>query len=192
MSDEIREQVSAMADDELSDIERPLLLGRLQRDPELRACLGRYQLIGEVMRGGTAAAATLGVADRVQRALAADVPMNVPAARRDNVRLGWVRPVSGVAIAASVALVAVLSVSSLRETETQPVPKLAAGQPDTGPGAAAVAQISQSGEERWERLDPRIDQRLSGYLVNHNEYAASRGVQGVMPYVRIVGYNTSE
>ena len=27
-----------------------MLLGRLQRDPQLRACLGRYQLIGEVMR----------------------------------------------------------------------------------------------------------------------------------------------
>ncbi len=192
MSDEIREQVSAMADDELSDLERPLLLGRLQRDPELRACLGRYQLIGEVMRGGTGATATLGVADRVQRALAADVPMNIPAVKRGSRRVGWVRPVSGAAIAASVALVAVLSVSSLRNTETQPVPTLAAGQPATGPDAAVVTRVSDAGAERWERLDPRIDQRLSGYLVNHNEYAASRGVQGVMPYVRIVGYNTSE
>jgi sigma-E factor negative regulatory protein RseA len=191
MSDEIREQVSAMADDELSDVERPLLLGRLQRDPQLRACLGRYQLIGEVMRGGAGATATLGVADRVQRALAADVPMNMPAANWNNSRPGWVRPVAGGVIAASVALVAVLSVSSLRNTETQPVPALATGQPAAA-SDTAVTQVSESGGERWERLDPRIDQRLSGYLVNHNEYAASRGVQGVMPYVRIVGYNTSE
>ena len=33
MNDEIREQLSAMTDDELSDLERPMLLGRLQRDP---------------------------------------------------------------------------------------------------------------------------------------------------------------
>jgi sigma-E factor negative regulatory protein RseA len=191
MRDEIREQLSAMADDELSAVERPLLLGRLQRDPELRACLGRYQLIGEVMRGGIAATATLGVAARVQRALAADSPMHVPAAGMNNSRPVWLRPLAGVAVAASVAVVAVLSVNSLRETETESVPALASGQPAAG-SVTPVTQVSESDGEQWERLDPRIDKRLSGYLVNHNEYAASRGVQGVMPYVRIVGYDTSE
>jgi sigma-E factor negative regulatory protein RseA len=192
MSDEIREQLSAMADDELSDVERPLLLGRLQRDPKLRACLGRYQLIGEVMRGGPGATATLGLADRVQEALAADAPMSIPVAGRSNSRARWVRPAAGVAVAASVALVAVFSVSSLRKTETESVPALAVGQPATGAGATATQQVSEAGGEHWERLNPRIDKRLSGYLVNHNEYAASRGVQGVMPYVRIVGYDTGE
>jgi sigma-E factor negative regulatory protein RseA len=191
MRDEIREQLSAMADDELSAVERPLLLGRLQRDPELRACLGRYQLIGEVMRGGIAATATLGVAARVQRALAADSPMPVPAAGMNNSRPVWLRPLAGVAVAASVAVVAVLSVNSLRETETESVPALASGQSAAG-SVTPVTQVSESDGEQWERLDPRIDKRLSGYLVNHNEYAASRGVQGVMPYVRIVGYDTSE
>jgi sigma-E factor negative regulatory protein RseA len=191
MRDEIREQLSAMADDELSAVERPLLLGRLQRDPELRACLGRYQLIGEVMRGGIAATATLGVAARVQRALAADSPMHVPAAGMNNSRPVWLRPLAGVAVAASVAVVAVLSVNSLRETETESVPALASGESAAG-SATPVTQVSESDGEQWERLDPRIDKRLSGYLVNHNEYAASRGVQGVMPYVRIVGYDTSE
>lgn len=191
MSDEIREQLSAMADDELSEVERPLLLGRLQREPELRACLGRYQLIGEVLRGGVGATATLGVADRVQRALAGDVPMRSPAASAHNSRHGWLKPAAGVAIAASVALVAVLSVNAVRRTETEltSVPPLAEGEPVTG---ATMTQVSDSGTESWDRLDPRIDKRMSGYLVNHNEYAASRGVQGVMPYVRIVGYNTSE
>jgi hypothetical protein len=28
---------------------------------------------------------------------------------------------------------------------------------------------------------------LDVYLVNHNEYAANRGVQGMLPYVRIIG-----
>ena len=66
MNDEIREQISALADDELSDVERPLLLSRLERDPRLAGCLGRYQLIGEVMRG-SGEVATLGVAERVQK-----------------------------------------------------------------------------------------------------------------------------
>ena len=144
------------------------------------------------MRGGTGATATLGLAGRVQQALAADATMSTPAAGAHSSHPRWLRPVAGGVIAASVALVAVLSVNALRETETEPLPALAAAdQPATPAAAAAVAQLGEPAGEQWERLDPRIDKRLSGYLMNHNEYAASRGVQGVMPYVRIVGYDTS-
>ena len=193
MSDEIREQLSALADDELNDVEQPLLLGRLQRDAELRACLGRYQLIGEVMRG-TGATATLGIAGRVQQALADDMPVSAEASER----IALWKPVAGLAVAASVALVAVLTVTSVSDNPANNVPSLATADlaPVVAPVLAtgpAVTQASDiSGEPRWDRLEPSIDKRLSGYLVNHNEYAASRGVQGVMPYVRIVGHDTSE
>lgn len=183
MSDEISEQLSALADDELSYVERPLLLGRLQRDPQLRERLGRYQLIGEVMRG-VADTATLGVADRVRRALQQDTAVQVSDTPGQQ-GLNWWKPLAGFAVAASVALVAVLTVSSQRDAATDPVPELASSQADT----PAVAQVS---DDQWERIEPGIDKRLSGYLVNHNEYAASRGVQGVMPYVRIVGFENNQ
>jgi len=187
MNDEIREQISALADDELAEAERPLLLARLQREPALRACLGRYELIGEVMRGA-GEVATLGVAEAVQKALAADAPLSA-APGTGGQRAGWVKPAAGFAVAASVALVAVLSVSKLGETGSEPkTPAIASSQPAAAPGAV-VAQAGDAGSDQWERLAPSVDKRLSGYLVNHNEYAASRGVQGVMPYVRIVGYD---
>ncbi len=182
MSDEIREQLSALADDELSDVEQPLLLGRLQRDAELRECLGRYQLIGEVMRGtGTV---MLGVADRVRRALQQDAAGQLPDTPKQE-NFNWWKPLAGFAVAASVALVAVLTVSSLRETATGSALELASNQED----APVLARVS---DEQWDRIEPGIDKRLSGYLVNHNEYAASRGVQGVMPYVRIVGFENNQ
>ena len=184
MSDEIREQLSALVDDELSDVEQPLLLGRVQRDTELRECLGRYQLIGEVMRG-IADTTTLGVADRVRRVLLQDVGGQVPDTPKQE-GFNWWKPVAGFAVAASVALVAVLTVSSLRETASDAVPELASSNPA---GVPAVARVS---DDQWDRIEPGIDKRLSGYLVNHNEYAASRGVQGVMPYVRIVGFENSQ
>jgi len=183
MSDEIREQLSALADDELNDVEQPLLLGRLQRDAELRECLGRYQLIGEVMRGITGTA-TLGVADRVRRALQHDAEGQAPYTSKQE-SFNWWKPVAGFAVAASVALVAVLTVTSLRETVPDSVPELASFQEDV----PAVARVND--DEQWNRIEPGIDKRLSGYLVNHNEYAASRGLQGVMPYVRIVGFQNN-
>jgi sigma-E factor negative regulatory protein RseA len=97
--------------------------------------------------------------------------------------LNWLKPVAGLAVAASVALVAVLAVTSVREQAVETVPRLASTQ--TGAPAA------RGSEELWERIEPRIDKRMAAYLVNHNEYAASRGVQGVMPYVRIVGYENN-
>jgi len=181
MSDEIREQLSALVDDEIDAVERPLLLGRLQRDTGLREILGRYQLISEVMRGD-GQAATLGIADRVRRALEQETAL--PAADKPNPGgLSWLKPIAGLAVAASVALVAVLAVTSVRETAVETAPRVASIE--------NTAPETRGNEELWERIEPRIDKRMAAYLVNHNEYAASRGVQGVMPYVRIVGYENN-
>jgi sigma-E factor negative regulatory protein RseA len=181
MSDEIREQLSALVDDELDKAERPLLLGRLQRDTELRDILGRYQLISEVMRGD-GQAATLGIAERVRRALEQETAL--AEADKPNPRgLSWLKPIAGLAVAASVAVVAVLVVTSVREPAVETATRVASAQ--------HAAPATRGSEELWERIEPRIDKRMAAYLVNHNEYAASRGVQGVMPYVRIVGYENS-
>ncbi|VAW79373.1 hypothetical protein MNBD_GAMMA15-1250 [hydrothermal vent metagenome] len=175
MNDEIREQLSALADDELGELEHPLLLGRMQRDAVLRECLGRYRLIGEVMRGAGASAG-LGIAQRVQKALADDAPVMVKQFRSEH----WWKPLAGFAVAASVALVAVLAVTTTQTNESV-APIVAAT--DVAP---EVTLVSDSREARWDRIEPQVEKRLSGYLVNHSEYAASRGIQGVMPYARVV------
>jgi hypothetical protein len=64
------------------------------------------------------------------------------------------------------------------------VPVLASGD-----AVRPVAPVGGAQDGQWDRIEPRIDERLSGYLVNHSEYAANRAVQGVMPYVRIVGFD---
>jgi sigma-E factor negative regulatory protein RseA len=184
MSDEIREQLSALVDDELTELEQPLLVSRLERDADLRDCMARYQLIAAVLRGESQVS-TLGVAARVQAALRDDAPLRGVAAAAYGSGRRWLKPLAGLAVAASVALVALFGVSTLRETGTAPVPLVAAGDS----AAPAIARVSDTGDEQWDRIEPRIDKRLSGYLVNHNEYAASRGVQGVMPYARVVGFD---
>jgi len=191
MTDEIREQLSALVDDELSDLERPLLLGRLERDPELRACLGRYQLISEVMRGGDARAAGLGIATRVNAALESEAPMTGRPAECSNETLALWRPLAGLAVAASVAVVAVLSLQNFEGNPSGVAPQVAVNTPqvEETPAAAPVLRVS---EGDWARIEPRVAKRLDDYLVNHNEFAASRGVQGVMPYVRIVGFEEEQ
>ena len=50
MSDQLYEQISAFADGELPENETELLLKRLEREPELRAALVRYHVIGANLR----------------------------------------------------------------------------------------------------------------------------------------------
>ncbi len=183
MNDEIREQLSALADDELDEVERPLLLGRLARDRKLREILGRYQLISEVMRGAAGQTATLGIADRVKRVLEHEVAPPPAGSKADRGGMSWWKPVAGFAIAASVALVAVLTVVSVRQPAVESGPQLASKQ--------ETPQKTEVAQGQWDRVEPGIDKRVAAYLVNHNEYAASRAVQGVMPYVRIVGYENN-
>lgn len=188
MKDEISEQISALVDDELTDLERPLLLGRLQRNAELRARMGRYQLIGDVIRGGVTQASGLGIAARVQEALANDTATEdaaVMAAPQVTTRSFW-KPAVGFAIAASVALVAVLSLQNLQPS-TPETTQLAVTRTVAPPGV----QVS-SREAQWDRIEPQVEKRLSGYLVNHSEFAASYGMQGLTPYVRIVGFEDAQ
>jgi sigma-E factor negative regulatory protein RseA len=75
-----------------------------------------------------------------------------------------------------------MALQNLDPDAAAPVPRIASATvPRTG-----VVPV----QEVWERQPVPVGSRLNGYLVQHNEYAASSGVQGVLPYVRIVGYDS--
>lgn len=180
MSEQIREQISALLDGELPEAERRLLLERLERDPALRLHWSRYQLISDAVHQTLPPQIDLGFADRVMAVLDEQ-----PEYHRQPVnRLARaVKPLAGLAVAASVAVVAVLAVQQART-------------PDALPGAVQVAEkppaptLPASADASAAIGVPVQDgNRLNAYLVNHSEYAASGGMPGMSPYVRIVGYD---
>ncbi len=181
MNDRVQEQVSALVDDELPAAETTLLVERLSRDAELRARLGRYQLISDVLNNRVGAPVSEGLADRVMRALD-DEPSHQSTLAAAGAWRKLLKPVAGVAVAASVALVALLSVQSITQ-QSAPAPQLASSAP-VQPEQQDFVRVQQG---QWHRQAPQVRKRLNGYLVHHNEYATSSGVQGVLPYVRIVG-----
>jgi len=138
MKDDLNEQLSACLDGELPAAELDLLLKRVGKEAELRAAIGRYSLIGEAMRAERPAVASRDFASKVMAAVAQEAPIQAPAAtpvsaqkispaaaRPSLGRFG--RPALGMAIAAGVAAVAVMTM--------QPV-----GQPDlTGSQTPLVA-----------------------------------------------------
>jgi sigma-E factor negative regulatory protein RseA len=185
MSDKLKEQVSAFVDGELSTAEQRLLLARLGRDPELKRSWQTFHLIGAALRDQLPEGVDARLAERVSMAIEQEAAITPAAPRSHRIWHGLLKPVAGFAIAASVAVIAVLGVRQF--------------QPDTaGPGPVVATAPVTSPERGYVRVDSgdRQDRStrpadfLGRYLVNHNEYAASSGMRGMLPYVRIVGYDS--
>lgn len=167
MSDSVKEQLSACLDGELADQEMGLLLKRVSRDAELRQSMGRYALISEALRGQVRAPAK-DFADRLIASIESEPAIEPARKRRSAGSLSrFVRPLSGIAIAASVA-VAVLSIQRI-------------AQPPAAQGiapAATVAAVPSAPEPSY--VVPATTQdvsfvpatRLTNYVVAHSEYTS--------------------
>src|SRR5512144_1830755 len=110
MTDQIREQLSALLDGELPRDEIGLLMRRLDRDPELRRSFGTYALIGETLRAPGGRVASQSFAARVSAAIEAPQPAAANPAATPAVSpnvLFWKRPAVRTALAAGVATAAV-------------------------------------------------------------------------------------
>ncbi len=119
MTQKLREQVSALMDQELPEGEHELLLRRFSVEKRLRLHWERYHLIGEAMRKGLPAADTRGLADRVMAAL--DTQSQPAAAPQPKPINPFLRGIAGMAVAASVAVVALVGLKHGMHT-AGPVP----------------------------------------------------------------------
>ena len=166
MTDQIREQISALLDGELASGEISLLVRRMERDAELRRAFGNYVLAGESLRSPGVLLASPGFAARVGAALD-DGPFEVMPSQPADARAPrrWVRPLAGVAVAAGAALAAVLLVPVGERSGGLLAERGAVAAPAT----AAVLPVGGSSPT------PAQNQRLAGYLVAHGQYASPIG-----------------
>lgn len=175
-------QLSAMVDDELEEREIDLALRRLNRDHDSKARWERYHLIGDAMQGHLPAALDIDFAARIRQAIETE-PLPLPVARP---LPAWYKPVTGFALAASVVLVALFGLKLTQiDTNFVSTAQLAANTPST------PALIPASLTQRVDDASEPVEARLSSYLVNHNGYASMNSVPGMLPYVRMVGYQTT-
>lgn len=185
MNNEDREWLSALADGELQGAELERRLTTLHDDPQLLASWRAYHLIRDTVSSNLTHAVAPQLHRRVAAALEAEPTVLAP--RRP--RQPWLKQVAGVAIAASVTGIAIVGLQNLNGVDADP---------------AALAVVPQ---QEYLRIEPsRLAQHREGavqgamqgndaldrYLVNHNEYAVNSTMQGVLPYVRIVGYKTGQ
>jgi sigma-E factor negative regulatory protein RseA len=166
MTDQIREQMSALIDGELPRDQVDLLVRRMARDAELKRAFGNYVLAGEVLRAPGSVLARPGFATRVSEAIGdGDVGEVAVPSVPEREPLRWRRPLAAAAVAASAALAAVLLV---RPDSGQPEQFAArSGAPETLP----VVSLPVGGSSPT----PGENQRLAGYMVVHGQYATPIG-----------------
>jgi sigma-E factor negative regulatory protein RseA len=201
MTDALNEQLSACLDGELPPAELDLLLKRVGREAELRAAIGRYSLIGEAMRAERPAVASRDFASKVMAAVAtepASVQAPAPVTRPNVVQtpatprpskvspaaLRYLRPAAGMAIAASVAAVAVFVMQPIGEPDVVPVnaPLVAANDQPVA-NEAVIATDTQSSyvvptSTSQSAFIPAT--RLTNYVVAHSEYSSQLGRRSVL------------
>ncbi|MCB1734571.1 MAG: sigma-E factor negative regulatory protein [Gammaproteobacteria bacterium] len=186
MNEQIREQLSALMDGELPTAERDLLLRRISAEPALRDWWRRQHRAREVMRNEVSPMMEVDLSVRVMDALADDSAMRVPQIAAKAAGPAWWRPVAGLAVAASVATVAVLGVQGLQRESDAPtliaerVPAENLGTPIWASRSARNADITtvSTGDDMRRVRDARLD----AYLASHAEQAMMLGSSPWMPY----------
>lgn len=194
MSEQKHEALSALVDGELVGEDGPELLDEVLDDATLKRRWAAYHLIGDVMRQHIIDGQVLDGQDEAGP-VSADVAKISPRVS-SGVRSWAMHPLAGLALAASVAAVAVLGIFAVSSNDPQPPVQVAAtGGTDTTviPGSDdPTVVILDAGLDparmTWNDVAPGVTHRLNGYLVTHNEMLGNR-MRGMLPYARIVAYD---
>lgn len=182
MSEKTREHISSLMDGEISRETSRFLVRRLGTDEELCATWARYHLVRDCLRHQDGNLSGEDLCSRVNRALEDEEP-SVPARR---LLMGWLKPVAGTAIAASVALAAVLAVG----------PGSPGGQQAPSgniPGGELASFTSPQGIASGQAAQPvsaNAGRDMNFYLLRHYQASGTGNGGGFVAYVPAVAKNS--
>lgn len=183
MSKESLEHLSSLMDGELSRETGLFMTRRLSSDEALCETWERYHLIRDCIRQPGSKQIVTGLCVKINASLEAEKAPPVSPASRNR----WLKPLSGLAIAASVAMVAIVV------TAPQPGGLPEAGeaaalttvnQPFVSPNTLPLAPTSQA--VSYASAQQKNSNRLNAYLLRHNQMARTAGRQGFVSFVPIV------
>ena len=193
MSEQLRESLSALMDDEASELELQRLLKQVGDDPDLRSTWVRYNAVRSAMSGQQVSHLQLDISSRVRDAI------DSTQSESRTLRERFFRPVASFAVAASVAATVVIGGQQLSQI----------GADDLyAPGAVAVGGVSpvgmvnslgattvqaSYGTEAVPMLQPAARtaykelarQRMQMYIQEHAEHAALNSPHGLIPFARV-------
>ena len=186
MSKESLEHLSSLMDGEVTREAGSFLTRRLSSDDEMCETWERYHLIRDCIRQPGGKQAVMGLSARLNEAMESEETPKVS----PWVNNRWIKPVSGLAIAASVALMAIV-VTAPQPGElpgADPVDSSAVNQPFVSPNTLALTPALAPATQTvsYAPAEQARANRLNAYLLRHNQMARTAGRQGFVSFVPIV------
>lgn len=197
MTHDPKQQLSALIDGELEHEPARFLLRRVGADAELRGAWTRYHLAGEILRGRATMPLRSGFAESIGAALDAEpahaLPATAPVRRPLPAALRWA---GGAALAASVALAALVVVQPTPAPQEVQAPLAVTAPSQVAPSAVRADDLRPDlsraahtvSETRTALAGPavRLDPRVEGYLIRHNQALAPQANTVLWPYTSVV------
>lgn len=198
------EQLSAFLDDALDENELNTFLQDLKQSPveDTEKSL-RYKLIRDVLRDDVEVTSFMDISAEVHRAIDEETIYGQVKTRQVSSNSwfdlsSWLRPLSGIAVAASVAISTVVIFRTVETESVETVNQLAAetqAQPQNSQSTDVAAVNANPGQQLRvvsasdRQQNPALNaEQLNEYMMDHSGYAGQSTVQGMMPYVRVVSY----
>jgi negative regulator of sigma E activity len=182
MSNVTKQHVSDMLDDEVNAQQVEDLTNAFESDSGMKKTYARYALVSDILQNHAPDMIDVHFAENVSKVLD-DEPTILGGFRRHLHMPAVLKQVASLAAAASITAVTILGIQSYNIAET----------PDASSVVASVNRLPVPENKDWVRVSgvnwnkkPSVESRLNSYLVNHNAY--SQGVQGILPYAKIVSY----
>ena len=163
MNEAIKMQISAFVDGELPDSEADLLLRRMSQDAELRRVAADYLEFGRVMRGESSVRNIERLRERIAAALD-DKVVEQDEVGPDLESGKALRPLVGVAVAASVALIAIFGLQMTPGVDTQ---------------APATDTVAGTAEDSSYSTPKPLDQQILQYVERHGAVTSELGDNGM-------------
>jgi sigma-E factor negative regulatory protein RseA len=182
MNKESREHISSLMDGEISRETGRFVVRRLGNDQELCATWARYHLVRDCLRHQEGGLASEDLAARIRHRIEREA-LATPSRRNTT---AWLRPSVGLAIAASVALMAIVAVGPGQQAAPTAGGELAessAVQPFTSPQSLTPAPVTQQASLLGGSAS---NSRMNAYLLRHYQATGTTGGKGFVSFVPIV------
>ncbi len=181
------EKISVVLDSEHSFAEFDGVMNQLRTDESVRRTWYRYQIIGAAIRKDLRVSIDSQLVDRIRAQIEKEPTCFTPGRLRDLVDHRFLKPIVSLAVAASVATVAIFAVQQFELMPTAAVNQVA----DIGISGAQPDPVRPYDATRWDTLSPEVEKKLNAYLVEHGEFTSMSGMNGLSAYAKFVSYDTA-
>jgi len=203
------EKLSALLDNALNEQQLDEFMQDLKRDPIADAeTAQRYRLMGDAMRDELDQSSFMDISSAVHRAIENEPSLSETDLDVENTRTSsplpgilqllnnWTKPLAGMAVAASVAMMTLFTFNTVNNSDTLDATIQVA---QTQPASTSLQRVNPD-IARNVRMASTLDtskskeqqKQLNEYMLQHSGYASQSTMQGMMPYVRAADVKTQE